>query len=364
MNRFLSIRKSGKTLESLVIFNGTQGKYEVKHSGHIVFDKLKHESNSSLVNPNRKPVKSRSEKAIQSHSFLNNIIKEESKRENSDLTHNNNSNNILKLDNGIVINKYKSCSICDLYIEKSLTLSCLHNICDKCIKGYYENRIESGYTNLLCPIYICHSRVEIALIKEFISDVHFDRLTNNIVLHINIPSKSKVISKHLNLFKSYLKKNVLDVTDDNSYMIFNKFKDEFCERCREPALFGQMNGNSIKCLNCFAKYCKFCFRETSEDHFDRTANKYCKIFYRKKNAENHSSENFMKGFLLAFLTIAFSYFLVINNGYFQIYKILPGGNIIFKPFKLVFIFLLFIFWFFITIIIFPFFPIMLTILYS
>jgi hypothetical protein len=384
----VTIRKTAQCQESEVIYNSNlMGQYLIKkHTGDIVYDRLRVETNH--IDKNEEVVvctlkKFNTEKITRS--VLNNLVKDESNKQiaPTEITNSNNllvskngsgSNHInaLQISNLTSMTKYRSCCICDFYIDKSVSLSpCQHALCEKCLKSFYENRIEAGYTTLMCPIYSCGSTVQFEQIKAYISDVHYERLVYDSTLLLvrgNQYSKSVVLMKHVDLFKTYLKKNVLDISDDNSYVLFNKFKGEFCEKCQEPALYGRLSGNMIKCLNCFNKYCKFCFKNVTDDHFDRSANKHCKIFFRKKSSSpNATVHPCWKNFGMAFLIIWFSYFLLITGSYFQITQFLnflTNKSKLLYPLKLIFLPIFFLLWIVLAMIVLPFYPILFNIIHS
>jgi hypothetical protein len=367
----VTIRKTAQCVESEVIFNNPKGKYSVKHKGDILYEKLR-TSNVDKHDDIAVLKKSNTEKISQSVSVLQNINKEESRQivptNPSSVLVSHGLNNI-QITNLTFFTKYKSCCICDFYIDKAMALTCQHILCEKCIKSYYEHRIESGYTSLTCPIYSCGAKVENETIKDYISDIHYDRLiydTSILLLKGNQYSKSVLLQKHVDIFKTYLKKNVLDIADDESYVLFNKFKGDFCEKCSEPALYGRLSGNKMKCLNCFSKYCKFCFKNVTDDHFDRSATKYCKIFFRKKCIESPINERACwKNFGMAFLLIAFSYCLLVTGSFFHISQFINKyiRCTILYPIKLLIYGILFVIWLIVSFILIPFYPVLFSVIH-
>jgi hypothetical protein len=401
----IAIRKSAKCSESVVTFSSLKGKYTVKHTGNIIYKKINmkeinEESDLSNINDHLEAKhdnnKTRSNKKFHTDKNLKRIIgvnlnnsfkAEESRNDNIKLILNNNkpndnskindnSSNITDINlkpagvnNLSILNVYKLCSICDLYIEKGTVFTCQHIVCDKCCKVFYEDRIELGYINLQCPIYSCKFKIDISSIKERISEAHYKRIESESTAFLNNSPlcKSNLFQKHINLFKNYLKKNVLDISDnDESYYLFNKFKDEFCGKCREPALFGKFSGNSLKCLNCYSLFCKFCFKPVSNDldHFDRSGTKYCKIYFRTKYDLETASK--IKKALIALLIIVISYALFTVGLYLRFVngvKALCSSKLLF-PVRLLAYLILLCLWGMFAILLLPFYPLVLLVLES
>jgi len=196
------------------------------------------------------------------------------------------------------------CFICDLQVQKEKVFkfnNCIHVFCEKCGKAFYEEKIEQGEKHLKCPSFKCHSIIEESIVQSLVSKMHFNHYKKDSEnknessnkLHIpsvgSIKSNVKVLLKNNTVyikqdyFKMYSQKHVLDVTSQETYFGYTRAREQFCNKCFEPALFAKMGRNYIKCLNCTHFTCKYCMKEFGADHFELSNNNYCKIFFRKKN---------------------------------------------------------------------------------
>jgi len=228
------------------------------------------------------------------------------------------------------------CVICDITMHENnfinISKLCKHKICFKCTKIFYEDKIESCEYPLLCPVYKCKKIIESdELIEIIVSRVHYENYkqikkesgSSKIITGLNEYEKDNKINKGKKLalltlenvndsnsrncssnvnvdkksvvdsLKVYSKRHIISISNINTYINFIKTKELFCPNCNEPSLFGKVPSNNIKCLNCFAKICKFCFNEVTNDHFDVTTQNYCKE-YRKKLNVRKLNKNLMR----------------------------------------------------------------------
>ena len=79
-------------------------------------------------------------------------------------------------------------------------------------------------------------------------------------------------------------KHFFEITNDSEiYYSLNKVKNQYCPNCGIRKLFSVPQWNIIKCLNCLKWYCKFCFKEVDNDHFNKFSDKYCRVYSMKNN---------------------------------------------------------------------------------
>ena len=186
---------------------------------------------------------------------------------------------------------FEMCIICErtFPIQKLYTSNCkIHKICRKCIKNYYEDIIEQGERNLKCPIYSCKELFKKFILKQIISENHYNLLDGkpNIFTYSSsyqISSKYNLIPKEQDKLKLYTQKHVLDINSNENFFMFNKAKNQFCPNCGEPALFTKIKGHFIKCLNCFHRICKYCMKGFEQNHMDIASEEHCKVYYRIEN---------------------------------------------------------------------------------
>ena len=184
-----------------------------------------------------------------------------------------------------------NCIICNNYFdsnEKIVVLNkCYHILCKYCFKIYFESEIEKGKSNLNCPLYRCNSEVNIELIKKNISKNYFDLFLQNIEKKKFIKQNTKFttydnILNKKDIILDKFQKHFFEITNDSEiYYSLNKVKNQYCPNCGIRKLFSVPQWNIIKCLNCLKWYCKFCFKEVDNDHFNKFSDKYCRVYSMK-----------------------------------------------------------------------------------
>ena len=215
------------------------------------------------------------------------------------------------------------CFICDLIFKKNPNQFqvCEHFICEKCGKAFFEEKIEQGEKRITCPSFKCFSEVNDEKIKLLVSEKHFNQYKKE-NMKSNLPLKSKNCNdlpsaKTINAKKEYIKihnqKHVLEIATHECFLNLNKAREIFCIKCYEPALFGKIGKNFIKCLNCLNFTCKYCLKDLESDHFVISSNNYCKIFFRKKTITTKVSIGMkcFKSILLSITIIVLSYFVFV-----------------------------------------------------
>ena len=231
-------------------------------------------------------------------------------------------------------NVYKMCYICEhtFNILRFFVAECNeHFICKKCAKIYYEEVIEDGVKDLLCPILTCKAPIITYKLKDIISQEHFKRLnykyednSNNDKNNNNNNNDDKVTNKFFfaklrtNLneekMKLYTQKHVIDINTNKSFFDYNKGKDGYCPFCYEKSLFSKINAKFYKCLNCLRKICKYCFKEFKEGHIDIKDNEHCKVYYRI--GKNEKKILIILIFLRQLFMVFASFFLVFPGSFF------------------------------------------------
>ena len=216
---------------------------------------------------------------------------------------------------------FEMCIICErtFSIQKLFASNCkIHKICRKCIKNYYEDIIEQGERNLKCPIYSCKAIFKKFILKEIISENHYNLLDGkpNIFTYSSsyqISSKYGFIPKEQEKLKLYTQKHVLDISSNENFFMYNKAKNQFCPKCGEPALFTKIKGHFIKCLNCFHRICKYCMKEFDQNHMDISNEEHCKVYYRIENEVNEPRSCFMNYLIQLFFIISSFIFMFIGG---------------------------------------------------
>lgn len=121
--------------------------------------------------------------------------------------------------------------------------------------------------------------------------------------------------------KSLNKRHVFEYSNLETFLMISKNKQTFCYNCSEPALFGKINTNFIRCLNCLKKICRYCLRNYSENHLDFKSTDRCKVF-KKKNTNYYLKysfcqnkilgQDFKKYFILNFIFEIITFFIFIS----------------------------------------------------
>lgn len=222
---------------------------------------------------------------------------------------------------------FTTCLICDKIYQMSSLYSakgCQHLLCRKCIKNYYEEKIEQGETTFKCPVFKCTSMFDIALIRVFISNEHFNVINGNKKSLINMKLTLPAFNKQYDTLKIYTMHNVIDINSNENFYVYNKAKVQFCPKCGEQTLFGKSGAHFVKCLNCNYCLCKYCMKEFDEKHMDITTEEHCKVFFRRSDEEQLLDTNNRKraqlglNLLIQFLLVMCSYLFMFTAGFLYI----------------------------------------------
>ena len=235
-------------------------------------------------------------------------------------------------------NVHSKCFICDrnFLLSRLYVADCkIHFLCRICLKNFYEDKIENTYFTkedklLKCPCENCDKNINFNIIKNKISERHLALYLKKI--NDNMPNKIKdnIFSDQTQQnenIKFYTQKHVIDINSNENFFLYNKAKDIYCTRCLKPTLFTKTNTNFIICLNCRFKMCKLCLKEYQDKHTDIKTNNHCKVFYKKN--EFYSKKNKISLFIRILLQYIFIFaiFIIMIIGTF--YNIMHITKIIF-----------------------------------
>jgi hypothetical protein len=278
------------------------------------------------------------------------------------------------------------CIFCEQFFkgnEISKLIKCSHKFCEKCGEQFYFDLINNGYTHhkFKCPYFKCQKEISYNIIELLLSTKNFDTLkinqfkqdkTDNEITNRNFIYREKENTNDIeynNYCKYSIKKRndkisdnkyILDINNLNSdYIFYLQIKKIFilCPKCGQNTLYRKASNYFLKCLNCKNKFCKFCIRLLTDNHFDTDNLQRCKVYFR---ITNYSKKTFSKKFFKQiFLMIAgflflMSYFIIKMKG---IYKHKKEYSNIIKIIIYLFYFILCIILFPILIIIMPYYPI-------
>ena len=232
------------------------------------------------------------------------------------------------------------CSICeqDFQISSLFVAECqTHFLCKKCTKNYYEDLIENGIKEMLCPFIKCRQPVYSESLEKIISKEHFNILINNKKNNKETQNKfyftklkSTIDNEHLKL---YTKKHVIDINSNKNLYNYNYAKEVYCPDCYTNSLFSKTNTFFYKCLNCGVKICKSCFKEFNEKHMEPTNIDHCKVYYRTDENEKKDLKLCYNFSLQLFFVLACYYlcfpgtFLILRNIFFYLFCIKNKRNI-------------------------------------
>ena len=261
---------------------------------------------------------------------------------------------------------YNLCQICEhtLPMSRLFSAKCQkHYFCKKCIKSYYEDIIENGNRDLVCPFVKCKEPVVKEDLRNIISDNHYKMLTNNMdkneMTLLFAKLKTDTIPENFDL---YTEKHVLDVDTNKKFFSYNSIKEQYCSYCRKEALFSKINSHFSKCLNCEIKICKYCSKEFTNYHLDINHPDHCKVYYRNNDENQQPNKKFLKFLLELFLVCALFYlsfvgsFLLIRQMFYFIFNLKQNKNCIKYIFLYLFTFICFLVTIPIIFILFPVFP--------
>ena len=281
------------------------------------------------------------------------------------------------------------CLFCDRISDNekyNSYFTCGHFFCKKCGKTFYEDIIDgmiakNNFSSVIqCPIIDCPKIIPLSLLKLIISDEYYLQLLNNInkindeneveINPFNDKKKDLTIMKTENASDKkdsdiyatnrnseshkYLQKNIIDLTSNNKYEYYIKKSFIRCPSCQEYSLYGRIEGNYDKCLKCMKKYCKYCHKVFENSHFDITKENYCKVFYR--SYKSFMSQSAWYKYFINLLMVIGGYLFILTFFLLRMKKSTKMRNVCRMLFRMLIFFILFIISLPISIIILPYFP--------
>ena len=203
------------------------------------------------------------------------------------------------------------CNNCFYFKDKIIILNkCKHIICKNCFKIFYEYQIEKGEDVLKCPLFKCNKEIDIQFVKKNIQKNYFDMYLENIDKKKFINQNTKytidnILNKNEKIYEKFNKKHVAEITNNEEiYYSFNKVKSQYCPFCGINKIFTIPQWSVIKCLNCLKWYCKYCFKEVDNDHFNKFNENYCRVYSLKNRPKRKiQSKNFFKSNKLSILIL-------------------------------------------------------------
>ena len=236
---------------------------------------------------------------------------------------------------------YKMCSICErgFPLTRMFLPECeKHFFCRKCAKNYYEDIIENGIKEMLCPFMKCRQPIDFEDLKNIISKEHFDLLCNDKKLidegqkkYYLTKIKTNIDKKNMEL---YTKRNVIDINSNKGFFNYNNAKGVYCPNCFKESLFSKTNTHFFKCLNCGCKKCKYCLKNFEETHMDINTVNHCKVYYRFEEDENKKNKLFLNFLIQIFFVFASFYlcfagaFLLIKKFFLFLFRVKINESII------------------------------------
>ena len=202
------------------------------------------------------------------------------------------------------------CLFCEQVFQEndiSKLIKCEHKFCNKCGENFYYDLVNKGHNNkyFKCPFVKCKKEIPYNIIELLLASKNFDTLRiitnkqeglNNESNNNNLLFKDKedYINEffHKNTFKKrnikrYDNKNIIDINNLKSDYIFgiqSKKNLILCPLCKNNDLYKNASKYFFKCLYCKNKFCKYCVKPLTDNHFDIDNLERCKVFFRINNS--------------------------------------------------------------------------------
>ena len=91
------------------------------------------------------------------------------------------------MEENSMIFPFQICYVCDSLNQRDFVYStelCDHTLCLKCLKAFYEIKIENCDYTFKCPIFFCIHKYREELIKVFVSEIHYKSYLKKIGIKI------------------------------------------------------------------------------------------------------------------------------------------------------------------------------------
>lgn len=332
-----NINKNIKIKNNFLTHNSLND-YIKKKDSHIkndnsvkIFNKNKENEIFDSISENKKLIIIRNSRLNMNSNNKNETRKFENKMMDSKIF--NSKSILIEKENRILkptieFKKKIACFICEkvLSIDRIYFPKCkIHSLCKKCIKSYYEDKFENNDFSLKCPDTNCNEEIDFDILQKIINTIHYDLFLKNQKekeLYIN-KSKPFFNSKlKVENLKPYFQKHFLEINSNENFYLYNKNKDIYCNRCLKPTLFTKINGYFIKCLNCHQRICKYCLKEFNDHHMDIMNENHCKVYYRKGKLFLNPKTNYIMIYCLQLLFVITMYYLTIVCVYFIVIQFL------------------------------------------
>ena len=209
------------------------------------------------------------------------------KNETDDNNKNQKNRSLNSINIHMMPNIYNMCFLCEhnFPTQRLFSSECnQHFLCKKCAKYFYEEIIENGNKELVCPLIKCRKPVDIEKLRDIINEEHFNIITNNNIeknQNYLLFSKFKTDTVPENM-ELYSEKHVLDINTNKKFFNFNNnnIKETYCSNCNKYTLFPKSNSHFFKCLYCESKKCRYCSKNFTKEHFELNSPNHCKVYYR------------------------------------------------------------------------------------
>ena len=214
--------------------------------------------------------------------------------------------------------------------EISKLIKCGHKFCNNCGEKFYLDLVnqEFGNQNFKCPFFKCDKEIPY-MVLELLFQKNYDTLRinqskqeNEIVTNRNFISirenlndiiESNIINNNIKKRNNKLleAKNILDINNiSGNYIFYLQYKNNLilCPKCGQNALYKNASKYFLKCLYCKKKFCKFCVKLLTENHFNKDNIHRCRVYFR---INKFYKKNFCLKFIKQlFLVIAGYLFLI------------------------------------------------------
>jgi hypothetical protein len=245
-------------------------------------------------------------------------------------------------ENTLNSSNYDKCLMCERSFS-IINLCCsecnIHFFCRRCLKNYCREKIEKGIKRMKCPITKCNYNIYEEFLKSILSEDYYhllykrsksiksddktiesENISKNKYEIFNKKLKHNSIDKHKRI-KLYNNRHVIDI--NSNIMLYNmkKYKDEYCSKCGEPALFCKTSTFFHKCLNCGFKICKYCNKEYTKTHLILNCENHCTVYFRKIG-KNNLQNNYFYDYSMQLVYVIAMFYITFAFCFLSIFRFL------------------------------------------